>query len=110
MVKSGDTSNYEVLLGRLWDEEGAHCREGGMNRRALGVCLVGNFDEAPPPRGQWEAAVRLVRWMARLYEVPVERVVGHRDYAPYKTCPGRAFSLEAFRRAIWDGDAGPLPT
>lgn len=84
---------YEALLGRPWDEEGAHCQPGGMNHRALGVCCVGKFDETPPPKEQLDvlASRVLLPWM-RLFGIPKERVFFHRDFELSKTCPGRAFS------------------
>jgi len=96
---------YEVLIGRLWDRDGAHCHQGGMNRAAFGLCLVGNFDLAPPPPEQWDLAVRFVRWLASAYVVcPASRIVGHRDYAP-KSCPGAQFDLARFREDV----AGTMP-
>jgi hypothetical protein len=95
-------SDYETLLGRPWNQIGAHCRQGGMNRQAFGLCLVGNFDELPPPPTQWLAAVRLARMLIGLFDVPVGNIVGHRDYAP-KTCPRRAFDLDEFRSVVAGG-------
>jgi N-acetyl-anhydromuramyl-L-alanine amidase AmpD len=31
------------------------------------------------------------------HNIPPERIVGHRDYATYKSCPGTKFDLERFR-------------
>lgn len=99
---------YEVFLGRDWDDVGAHCKQSGMNAKAIGLCLVGNFDLAPPPPAQWDQAVHLVRFLCRSYlsthpltpnEI-VGRVVGHREFCDYKTCPGSQFDLAAFRAAV----------
>jgi N-acetylmuramoyl-L-alanine amidase len=89
--------HYEILVGRELDEEGAHCV--GMNARALGICFIGNFDLAEPPIEQWMVGVRFVRSLCRILMIPVVNVVGHRDFAP-KTCPGKKFDLERFRREI----------
>ncbi len=86
----------ETLLGRPWTKVGAHCRQEGMNRQAFGLCLVGNFDELPPPPTQWVAAVRLARMLIGLFDIPTETIIGHRDFAP-KSCPGHAFDLDEFR-------------
>ena len=106
LVSSGGAATYEVLLGRPWTENGAHCPQEGMNRKALGICLVGNFDEMLVPRPQWEKAVELVRMLCAIYAIPTEHIVGHRDYNPIKTCPGEMFSVEALRADVERGMDG----
>lgn len=88
---------YEILVGRNLDEEGAHCV--GMNQKAIGICFIGNFDLAPPPEEQWAAGIQLVRGLLRIADVPVRNVVGHRDFA-HKTCPGKLFDLNKFRKDL----------
>ncbi len=101
---------YEILVGRTMSEPGAHCKEANMNRRGIGVCLVGNFDLAPPPDAQIERAVRLVSWLMEEFRIPRERVIGHRDAGrmvgldwekgQYKSCPGRMLSMDHFREQL----------
>jgi len=93
-------AEYEALIGRAWDETGAHCKERGMNHVALGVCLVGNFDVTPPPDAQLEVARDriLLPWM-RYYNIDAGSVHPHRLYAP-KTCPGTAFTGELMARFL----------
>lgn len=88
---------YEVLAGRMMNENGAHCPQGGMNRKAIGICLIGNFDMGPPAPAQWDLAVRLVRSLMEVCGIGREMVLGHRELAGYKSCPGEYFDLEAFR-------------
>lgn len=92
---------YQALLGRPEDQVAAACKEGDMNDVGLHVCCVGNFDLAPP---SLEMITRLVQrvigpWMRR-YSIPPERIVGHRDFATYKSCPGMRFDLDVIRRAV----------
>jgi N-acetylmuramoyl-L-alanine amidase len=88
---------YEILIGRPLDHEGAHCV--GMNSKALGICFVGNFDLTPVPNMQWAKGIELVRSLIKLFDIPVNFVVGHRDYAP-KSCPGKLFDMDLFRRDL----------
>lgn len=86
---------YEALVGRPLDMEGSHCREAGMNHKAIGICVVGNFDLEPPP----ELALvvlckRLVIPLMRIYRIPLGNIVFHRQFATYKTCPGTLFTRE----------------
>ena len=111
--------HYELIVGRTMDVYGAHCREADMNQQSIGVCLVGNFDVAPPPEAQLKAAVRLMRWLLGVFELPVSRVIGHRDAGAmagfdwrrgqFKSCPGRLFDTEAFRASLLPfGPAVPI--
>ena len=96
-IENVNNDYYEVLMGRMWDEPGAHCPEKGMNRRSVGVCFIGNFDQEPPPEDQWKQGVRLVKFLMLCYHIEAECVYGHREFAVYKTCPGEAFDLQKFR-------------
>lgn len=90
---------YEILMGRPLDRDGAHCPQKNMNSRAIGICFVGNFDEGPVPQEQWKQGIVLVRSLTRLLDIPISFVVGHRDFAP-KSCPGKLFDLERFRKEV----------
>lgn len=91
---------YEVFLGRMPDKAGAHCKQQGMNRKSLGLCFVGNFDRYPPPAEQWAKGVALCASICSTLSIDVSHVKAHRDYATYKTCPGRRFDMGAFRSDI----------
>jgi N-acetylmuramoyl-L-alanine amidase len=92
--------HYEILTGRLPTVQGAHCVTNGMNRRSLGVCLVGNFDKEPVPDVQWNLAAHLVRSLMQVHGIPPFMVYGHREIAPDRTCPGHLFDLNRFRKAL----------
>jgi len=90
-------NHYEVLFGRLLGETGAHCKQANMNRESIGVCFVGNFDEGDVPEEQWQKGVRVVASLCNVLSIPVENIHGHRDFATYKTCPGKNFNIQHFR-------------
>lgn len=96
---------FEILLGRMPTVPGAHCKEEGMNYKALGICCVGNFDlqsdvDIFVNRGGFDLAVRLVRSWCEIMRIPPTNVKRHSDYAPYKSCPGKAFPWTRFLGAI----------
>lgn len=93
-------NRYEVLLGRMWTEDGAHCKENGMNRCSLGICVVGNFDQTDVPEEAFKLLVRLVNSMQQIYNIPVANVKRHSEYATYKSCPGTRFPWDRFIAAI----------
>lgn len=93
-------AEYEAILGRPMDMEGAHCLANGMNSRTFGVCLIGNFDRDPPVHQQLEVMRDriLVPW-ARMFSIPLnlDTVTFHRDHAPDRTCPGKAFTKDILK-------------
>ncbi len=89
---------YEALIGRPPNLTGAHC--AGQNLDSLGICMVGNFDLAPPPEAQLELAVRLVRGLLEILRLPKYAVRRHSDHAPGKSCPGRRFPWKEFLERI----------
>jgi hypothetical protein len=91
--------HYEILLGAMPNEEGAHCKDAGMNHKALGICVVGNFDVDQVPGRQLQTLVKLVKWIMQKWEIPVSRVYRHSDFAK-KTCPGELFPWDEFKTAI----------
>lgn len=91
---------YQILMGRMWDQDAAAVKEQGANRWGLHVCVVGNFDEYPVPIEQWNTTRKLVKLWMKLYGISVNRVFGHKDYASYKSCPGRLFDLKVFKSQL----------
>ncbi len=88
--------HYEVLMGRMPDQVGAHCKEAGMNQRSLGICLIGNFDLAPPPDMAFALLATLVKALQGSWNIPTGNVKRHSDYATYKSCPGKLFPWAEF--------------
>jgi hypothetical protein len=98
----------EVILGRMADEDGAHCLELGMNRVGIGICVVGDYDKQAPAEDTLTVLRRLCLSLMRVHGIPVENVWGHREaqakggvpIAQRKTCPGKAFCMESFRESL----------
>ena len=98
ITDNGDPAgSYEILMGRMPDVTGAHTT--GQNSMALGICFVGNFDEAPPPIKQWKQGLKLVKWICREWGITPFHVYGHRQFAN-KTCPGTMFDVDQFIREL----------
>lgn len=90
-----------VVHGRPLDLPGAHCRAGDMNRRGIGVSLIGNLDNHPPTRPQVDVLPILLRELMALHDIPDERVLGHREVPGAATaCPGRYMDMHALRRKL----------
>lgn len=90
-----------AVPGRVLSERGAHCVAGGMNALALGVALIGNFEERRPYPEQSAALQELLSRLMREYRIPVSQVLGHREVNGAATlCPGRHLDLAALRRTL----------
>lgn len=90
----------ETLVGRPEDQVAAACKEARMNKRAIHVCCVGNFDSLTPSEAVLEQLVPLVAGLVRRYKLSLDHVVGHRDFATYKSCPGKMFNLVELRQRV----------
>ena len=103
----------EIEVGPRWLKQkwGAHAKtpDNKYNDYGIGICFVGNFMDAKPTAKQMASATRLVAWLMQTYDIPADRVIGHRD-TKQTLCPGRNMSLVAMRsmanKAIADAAAG----
>lgn len=88
--------HYEILMGRMFNQSGAHCKQDRMNYRSLGICFIGNFDLVKLSREQWNTGLKLVGSLCDTFGIPKDNVYGHNLLAHYKTCPGNLFDVDAF--------------
>lgn len=86
---------YEIICGRPMNAVGAHCYQEGMNRKSIGICMVGNFDEIEPNVKQMAALKNLLKALMEVAGIPKENIHMHREFAQYKSCPGTKFPFEA---------------
>ncbi len=93
-------NKYEILVGRMMNETGAHCRQNQMNHRSIGICFIGSFDCYSPFEKQWDLGLRLVNSLMDIFKIPKDKVFGHNYFAEYKTCPGMMFDIEKFREQL----------
>lgn len=85
-----------------WKQQlaGAHAGDAQQNDRGIGICLIGDFDQAAPTPKQITAARELVRLLAAQFSIPRQRVLRHGDVQA-TLCPGRMFP--------WDEVLADLP-
>jgi hypothetical protein len=78
---------------------GAHCKTDASNwanEDAIGICLVGNFDQSRPSSSQMASLMKLVRFLSERYDIPQSRIYGHNTTPGHSTttsCPGRKFPM-----------------
>lgn len=90
-------ADYEILVGRPLTMKGAHTL--GMNDRAIGVCIVGNYDVQYPTTLMLARLVPFLKSLCEVFSIPVDNIEGHRDYAS-KSCPGDHFDLRMVRSMV----------
>jgi len=101
-----DSGNGQVEVTFRWRRQitGAHCKTPGnwANEKAVGICLVGNFDYQRPTERQIESLVRLVRFLQMRYDIPQSRIYGHNSTpgARVTDCPGRNFPLAGLKSML----------
>ena len=83
---------------------GAHAGSYDYNQFGIGIALVGNFENGAPSPAQQEAAAHLVQTLRRVYDIPADQVVAHRDIRA-TACPGRYFPLHEIAQRS-DSDSG----
>jgi len=103
-------------VGRPLEHSGAHCIEAGMNEKSIGICVVGNFDAAPPGLNLMVYVARLCMAFMVNYNIPASKVIGHRDAGlmagfdwrkfgstgvrQFKTCPGELWQEDLLKSML----------
>ena len=109
VIGNGDgCGNGLVQVTFRWTQQktGAHCKTDSTNwanRDAIGICLVGNFNETAPTYSQMSSLVKLVRFLSSRYGIPKSRIYGHNTTPGHSTkteCPGRYFSMSKFKSML----------
>ncbi|MEJ5299842.1 MAG: N-acetylmuramoyl-L-alanine amidase [Thermodesulforhabdaceae bacterium] len=93
----------QIEISPRWikQEDGAHCKAGGMNSVGIGIALVGNFNETTPTQAQINSLIVLVKALMNYYRIPSSNMMGHRDVPGANTdCPGRLFPWTTVRLAL----------
>ena len=72
---------------------------GGNNSYTLSIMLIGNFTVEDIQEDQYNRALELAHTVRKAYNVPVENVMGHKEFPDQATeCPG--IDMENFRRDL----------
>lgn len=96
------TRKGQIETSHRWIHQldGAHCNALDMNKKGIGICLVGNFDEDRVSREQMDSLVWLVRQLQTKYGIPRHRVLQHREVKSGTHCPGKNFAWSDFKKQI----------
>lgn len=114
-VRGWDGVGYDFVIGNgrgspdglvevtfRWEQQRTGAHAGGVrgnvyNREGVGICVVGNFDEAEPTARQMEALVALVNYLQQRCAIPTQNILTHRHAREGATrCPGSEFPWYEF--------------
>lgn len=93
----------EIHVGSRWTRQldGGHLRSLAQNKVSLGICLVGNYDQAPPTAAQMRSLKLLLAQLQSRCGLDDDAVVLHREVNVVGTaCPGKKFPASALRKDL----------
>jgi len=99
-MKVGEIASDWRQKYNIW---GAHVSGENFdhNFRGLGICLIGNLEEAAPAKEQYDALVALTRDLMLTYSIPLKNVTGHGMTPGERTkCPGKYFPMKQFKKDL----------
>ena len=85
----------EVQPTFRWQQQlaGAHAGRRDQNEHGIGICLIGNFEQAAPTDKQLASLAALLKTLSSRYAISPARVLRHQDVHA-TLCPGRLFPWE----------------
>ncbi len=89
----------EIAVGNRWKKQldGGHLHSLAQNQVALGICLIGNFDQHPPSAKQLRSLEELMRALMARCQVGAGNVKTHQQINVVHTrCPGGRFPTRSF--------------
>lgn len=100
-TRGKEDGHVEISPRWLKQLDGAHCKTSGMNKKGIGICLVGNFNEEKISRKQMNSVVYLVNTLREYYKVPMKNIMGHSQVPGARTeCPGKYFPWTEFKSRL----------
>jgi N-acetyl-anhydromuramyl-L-alanine amidase AmpD len=92
--KGMDSKDGQVEVGDRWKNQlkGGHLRDEKQNEQAIGICLVGNFDEDKPTAKQMKSLKELISILRSEVLLDPAPIVYHKNFkVSNTTCPGAHF-------------------
>jgi LysM repeat protein len=93
----------EIGVGHRWTKQldGGHLASEAQDKVAIGICLVGNFDNHPPTRKEMESLRALVEaLMARCHLTPKAVKTHQQINIVHTRCPGAEFPTKSFLESL----------
>ena len=88
-----------IGVGNRWKKQldGGHLHSAAQNQMAIGICLIGNFDQAKPTEKQLQSLEALTRTLMKHCQLSASAVKTHQQINVVSTrCPGKHFPARNF--------------
>ena len=101
-----DSGDGQVEVTFRWRQQrtGAHCKtpDNWANEYAVGICLVGNFNNTEPTARQMRSLLKLVQFVQERYGITDSRIYGHNSTpgARVTDCPGKKFPMASLKSML----------
>lgn len=105
VIGNGSNSgDGEIEISERWKKQihGAHTANMDCNRVAIGICLVGDFENGGVPTdNQFESLVGLVQYLSGKYNINLSNILLHKQVHQKGTaCPGKNFPIAKLKTRI----------
>lgn len=111
-----ESRDGQIEVGPRWPGQkiGAHTKSPGnrFNEQGIGIVMVGNFDETNPSKKQIDSMAHLIAYLMKTYQIPPDRVLGHRNTGRATDCPGLHTNVAQIRQMatkILADNGDPIP-
>ncbi|MGQ3684641.1 MAG: peptidoglycan recognition protein family protein [Candidatus Loosdrechtia sp.] len=98
------SGNGEIEVAERWKKQihGAHTANMDYNRVAIGICLVGDFENGGgPTENQFESLVKLTQYLSKRYSIPLSNIILHKQVHQKGTaCPGKNFPFAELKARL----------
>jgi hypothetical protein len=101
-----NSANGQVEVTFRWRQQktGAHCKtpDNWANEKAIGICLVGDFNKTVPTPQQMQSLVNLSQFLQKRYGIPAGSIYGHKNTPGARStdCPGRNFPMSRLKSML----------
>jgi N-acetyl-anhydromuramyl-L-alanine amidase AmpD len=88
-----------IGVGNRWKKQldGGHLHSAAQNQMAIGICLIGNFDQHKPTEKQLQSLEALTRALMKRCQLSASAVKTHQQINVVSTrCPGKYFPTRDF--------------
>ena len=96
-----NTAVGQIEYSQRWINRQNHysTKKTYLNYFGIAIALVGDFESHPLPPIQKQVFIRFLKNLMQEYNIPPERVIGHREIQNTK-CPGKNISMVKIRALV----------